>query len=281
MHDSPTLLIVFYQVSISHVDYNKGRVRGTMKALNVPRSSSHANGRHDSHIDDFSANEPRIARSDVTTSFEGEIIDLHNHSLWTAASPPRRTKPTFDAVDMKEEIDEEEQDTSDQRPAWLTSSAPDKSVDLEYWARLDAFSCYGQNASKEICRIARQGKWTFENDGYVPLSPSTAQWQQSHPTLRQSSPQDYILMRWKERDFIDCDAKSSGLTISGRFSLYLCLHSLTAVPGFYYLCLHRLTGAVSGFYYDPTSTPHQRLSMNVATTESGSGAAWSGTYSIL
>lgn len=80
-----------------------------------------------------------------------------------------------------------------------------------------------------------------------------------------------------ERDFIDCDARSSGLTISG----------------FYYLCLNRKTGALSGFYFDPLSTPHQKLELEVARTrcpmdrtspsqrQSQEGGIWFGSYSVI
>ncbi|ORX78593.1 hypothetical protein K493DRAFT_362894 [Basidiobolus meristosporus CBS 931.73] len=54
---------------------------------------------------------------------------------------------------------------------------------------------------------------------------------------------DYIFMRWKERFFVNVSAQDSGLTIAG----------------FYYVCLRRCDGLIEGFYFDPSSTPYQRL----------------------
>ncbi|XP_020103659.1 glucose-induced degradation protein 4 homolog [Ananas comosus] len=54
----------------------------------------------------------------------------------------------------------------------------------------------------------------------------------------------YIFMRWKEQYFvnvgIDC-----GLTIAG----------------FYYVCFSCSDGSISGFYYDPNSSPFQKLEL--------------------
>eukprot|EP00798_Chlamydomonas_sp_ICE-L_P015119 gene15119-21176_t len=53
-----------------------------------------------------------------------------------------------------------------------------------------------------------------------------------------------IYMRWKEAFFVD-PSESCTLTIQG----------------FYYIMMDRQTGSISGFYYDPHSTPFQRLSL--------------------
>ncbi|XP_019705992.1 uncharacterized protein [Elaeis guineensis] len=54
----------------------------------------------------------------------------------------------------------------------------------------------------------------------------------------------YIFMRWKEQYFvnvgIDC-----GLTI----------------VGFYYVCFSCSDGSINGFYYDPNSSPFQKLEL--------------------
>lgn len=55
--------------------------------------------------------------------------------------------------------------------------------------------------------------------------------------------QKYIFMRWKERFFINMTAQDSGLTIAG----------------FYYVCIRRIDGHIEGFYFDPSSTPYQKL----------------------
>ncbi|KAK9896001.1 hypothetical protein P389DRAFT_72994 [Cystobasidium minutum MCA 4210] len=260
------------QVSISSVDYIHGRVTGIMTALNVPNSSCLPPTPSSVGPSSASLAKGIDSSNTVTTSFEGEIIDLRNNGIWTRAAPNVDTQ-TGSYSDMAcEGDDEDDEDMSTYASGssssctggpWLSSNhVVDKSIDLEYWAKLDAFASYGPLAEKEICKIAREGKW-----------PERTQ----HGHVRRPNPQDYILMRWKERDFIDCDARSSGLTISG----------------FYYLCLNRKTGALSGFYFDPLSTPHQKLELEVArtrcapdpntapTAQQQQGGIWFGSYSVI
>lgn len=175
------------QVSISSVNYIEGRVTGIMTALNVPNSldmpptpssvgpssASLANGLDSSNT--------------VTTSFEGEIIDLRNNGLWTRSSPNEGALNVSHS-DMFEDGDEEAasyasgSSSSCTGGPWLSSNhVVDKSTDLDYWAKLDAFASYGPLAEKEICKIAREGKWPEETKSLV----------------RRPNPQDYILMRWK------------------------------------------------------------------------------------
>jgi len=67
----------------------------------------------------------------------------------------------------------------------------------------------------------------------------------------------YIFMRWKEQYFvnvgIDC-----GLTIAG----------------FYYVCFSFSDGSINGFYYDPNSSPFQKLELK-STNEGRSGFSFS------
>lgn len=67
----------------------------------------------------------------------------------------------------------------------------------------------------------------------------------------------YILMRWKERCFVDTKdsaemAEGCGLTISG----------------FYYVCLRREDGRIEGLYCDPQSSPYQHLVLERDKAES-------------
>lgn len=62
-----------------------------------------------------------------------------------------------------------------------------------------------------------------------------------------------IFMRWKEKFFVNVGT-DCGLTIAG----------------FYYVCFSRSDGSVLGFYYDPNSSPFQKLELK-ATMEGYSG----------
>lgn len=63
-----------------------------------------------------------------------------------------------------------------------------------------------------------------------------------------------IFMRWKESFFLNArDDMGNSLTISG----------------FYYICLSRETGSISGFYFDPSCAPCQKLELEPKTTPGG------------
>lgn len=149
---------------------------GIMTALNVPNA--------------VNTNAPGSSNyaSTVTTSFEGEIIDLRNHTLWTRSSGPEPW-PIRSQSSQSTSTPSYPSSSSMRRPAesvrrlpasWLASNGlVDKTTDLEYWAKVDAFAMCGASAEKEICRIAREGKWT----------PASRNWM--------DDPREYVLMRWK------------------------------------------------------------------------------------
>eukprot|EP00798_Chlamydomonas_sp_ICE-L_P015675 gene15672-21779_t len=65
-----------------------------------------------------------------------------------------------------------------------------------------------------------------------------------------------IYMRWKETFFVD-PSESCMLTIQG----------------FYYIMMDRQSGVINGFYYDPNSTPFQRLSLRPFSSAGASNCA--------
>lgn len=179
------------QVSISSIDYVHGKVTGIMTALNVPNSSCLPPTPSSIGPSSTSLAKGSDSPTSVTTSFEGEIIDLHNNSLWTRSAPSSSSGDSSSSGAMHEDEDEDDEmrsfasgsASSRTGGPWLASNhTVDKTTDLEYWAKLDAFASYGPLAEKEICKIAREGKW-----------PERSQ----HGHVRRPNPQDYVLMRWK------------------------------------------------------------------------------------
>ncbi|XP_076925170.1 uncharacterized protein LOC143587894 [Bidens hawaiensis] len=67
----------------------------------------------------------------------------------------------------------------------------------------------------------------------------------------------YIFMRWKEQYFVNVGA-DCGLTIAG----------------FYYVCFSCVDGLINGYYYDPNSSPFQKLELKT-TNEGRSGFSFS------
>ncbi|WMV52266.1 hypothetical protein MTR67_045651 [Solanum verrucosum] len=67
----------------------------------------------------------------------------------------------------------------------------------------------------------------------------------------------YIFMRWKEQYFVNVGT-DCGLTIAG----------------FYYVCFSSSDGSINGFYYDPNSSPFQKLELK-STNEGRLGFSFS------
>ncbi|WOL04730.1 hypothetical protein Cni_G13452 [Canna indica] len=95
------------------------------------------------------------------------------------------------------------------------------------------------------------GKWeaTPEDDirhwsKFPSFAPLSSQVKSDGGKNMDLSNYPYIFMRWKEQYFvnvgIDC-----GLTIAG----------------FYYVCFSFSDGSINGFYYDPNSSPFQKLEL--------------------
>jgi len=100
-------------------------------------------------------------------------------------------------------------------------------VDINHWSKFSAF---------------RQYKSMVRKGASVPMG-----------NLGQ---RENIFMRWKERCFVHSkDDKCSEAERAGDQDRG---HGLT-ISGFYYISLRRGDGLVEGLYFDPTSTPYQRL----------------------
>ncbi|KAJ2453691.1 hypothetical protein EV183_002095 [Coemansia sp. RSA 2336] len=74
--------------------------------------------------------------------------------------------------------------------------------------------------------------------------------------------EDYLFMRWKEVSFVNAEPSETGLTIEG----------------FYYVCMNRKTGAIDGVYFDPSTQPYQRLTLNVDASNGMSYNAFNASH---
>jgi hypothetical protein len=89
----------------------------------------------------------------------------------------------------------------------------------------------------------------------------------------------FILMRWKERCFVD-DPKaqhssetrvslSAGSRADGGGESYEMAEGCgLTISGFYYVCLRRSDGRIEGLYCDPQSSPYQHLMLERSKSES-------------
>jgi Vacuolar import and degradation protein len=95
---------------------------------------------------------------------------------------------------------------------------------------------------------------------------------------------EWVLMRWKERCFINDAAKrtsdaassSSARPRSGRGNAATPDPSSwgLTISGFYYVALRRQTGEIEGLYYDPGSLPFQILELRPEGGRIGVKRAW-------
>ncbi|WAQ83297.1 hypothetical protein PtA15_3A666 [Puccinia triticina] len=105
------------------------------------------------------------------------------------------------------------------------------SNDLRYWSKTKAFFAINPDSIFDI----------LQND----------------PAFIDALDSRFILMRWKETNFVNCEPTQSGLSIQG----------------FYYVCLEKQTGLVEAYYYDPASLPYQKLQLKpIGTNGFGFGS---------
>ncbi|KAJ0259623.1 Uncharacterized protein HA466_0059470 [Hirschfeldia incana] len=108
------------------------------------------------------------------------------------------------------------------------------------------------------------GKWeaTREDDmrhwsKFPSFAPLQGQVESDGGRQLDLSSYPYIFMRWKEQYFVNVGT-DCGLTIAG----------------FYYVCFSCSDGSISGFYYDPNSSPFQKLELKTVN-EGRSGFSFS------
>ncbi|KAG5054246.1 hypothetical protein JHK85_006756 [Glycine max] len=91
----------------------------------------------------------------------------------------------------------------------------------------------------------------------VPMADTPGQVEADGGKSLDLSNYPYIFMRWKEQYFVNVGT-DCGLTIAG----------------FYYICFSCSDGSISGFYYDPNSSPYQKLELK-STNDGRSGFSFS------
>ncbi|KAL9051248.1 MAG: hypothetical protein Q9162_006137 [Coniocarpon cinnabarinum] len=294
------------RVHLHNVDYESMSLQGTMEAFNMPsgsptqlqyptsslrstqRSSRAGNGtdgatttaRESSQPDSNIANHPEDPTSKTTTFstyLEGELIDLDQHTLRTTT-----TNVSANATD-----------------------------DAKYWRRLAPFCSVrplkrrnsadsGYDTSQEDDKEKHSNR-KGGNDALLAAVALNPEW------LQREWQEKYILMRWKELCFVP----PTSLRLSSARSLSTpapaSSHGTQAprsaddglrrnpsgelehrdpdgtaastpsfglsIKGFYYVSLRRADGCIEGLYFDPMSSPYQRLEMSVERGSNGGAPA--------
>ena len=78
----------------------------------------------------------------------------------------------------------------------------------------------------------------------------------------------YILMRWKERCFVDDPKATSSAQLESESREVGSEGCGLTISGFYYVCLRRSDGHIEGLYCDPNSSPYQHLVLDRSAKES-------------
>ena len=211
------------RVTLHTVDPIAMTVQGTMEAYDVPQQPSSSLAA----LTATTLGRPKAgtATKPITTYLEGQIIDLSTHTFLTPSTP-------LDPANISRHAAPRRTDTST-----LTFPSATPASDAANWLQLPPFSSLSSSPSSAD-QVARNLLST---------------------TYLSSLNERYIFMRWKERCFVHTSASTcpeserySGDQDRG--------HGLT-ISGFYYVSLERATGEVEGLYFDPRSTPFQRLKL--------------------
>ncbi|KAA1090788.1 hypothetical protein PGT21_013845 [Puccinia graminis f. sp. tritici] len=184
-----------------------------------------------SHTEHQSSRPTSTTTSMIITAWEGETIDLKKSpkELWTnEIEDEGRHKPLMHSIRSSLFHPAPSRHLLQQISTFGSISHAN---DLRYWSKTKAF--LGLNPDSILDKL--------DNDpGFIHALDSR-----------------FILMRWKETNFVNCEPTQSGLSIQG----------------FYYVCLEKLTGSVEAYYYDPASLPYQKLQLKpIGTNGFGFGS---------
>ncbi|OAV96464.1 hypothetical protein PTTG_05973 [Puccinia triticina 1-1 BBBD Race 1] len=221
------------RVTITHSDHRTGKLAGMMQADGLFNNTL---SNPDHHPRPPRADPPLPHHDSTTTSttmiitaWEGEIIDLKKSpkQLWTnELEDEGRYKigpllsASVDPTRSRHHLDQIN-----------TFGSISHSNDLRYWSKTKAFFAINPDSIFDI----------LQND----------------PAFIDALDSRFILMRWKETNFVNCEPTQSGLSIQG----------------FYYVCLEKQTGLVEAYYYDPASLPYQKLQLKpIGTNGFGFGS---------
>ncbi|KAF2139626.1 uncharacterized protein K452DRAFT_328062 [Aplosporella prunicola CBS 121167] len=221
------------KVTIHAVDWENMTLSATMEAYNVP---SHPPTSFPNNIlnpaepastsasspDPTNSSRPPPRTSSITTYLEGEILDLHTHTLLTESF---KSSPSTDAT---------------------------------YWRKLPPFAhlrdqelVHSLVSHEYVTKLAQEWILMRWKERCFVKSVGARRRPGTNPFLSPDSDEGGgAVGGGSGSDSMDEDHETTedgcGLTISG----------------FYYVCLRRSDGAVEGLYYDPQSSPYQHLRLN-------------------
>ena len=234
------------KVTVHQVDYENMTLAATMEAYNVPSHSSSlniitaANG-----IRNVPSNRSSVSSTSPTHLRRPSPSPEPNATH--ASSSSRSPRPGMRTSSITTYLEGEILDF--RQHALLTESFPSTpGTDATYWRKLEPFA--GLSDDEVVRKLVSKEwmRWLGEN---------------------------YVLMRWKERCFVNkkpgTNANDNTSTISsalrtraghGEEEMQVAADGCgLTISGFYYVCLKRRDGSVEGLYCDPQSSPYQHLKL--------------------
>lgn len=245
------------RVSIHDIDYNDLTLQGTMEAFNVPNAASPPTA------------DPN--KTTFSTYLTGELLDFHRHTLLTSASSLSASQPCSPSLNSA---------TSNA----TLETTPD--VDALYWRALPPFN---QISDSDLARGFLDPNWIEReiSQKYVLMrwkersfvSPS---YEARENTIwaggrRPQAPEERSAQFMPGAGVIAGNSSAVG---SGHGSGSGLIAGSTgaggrqfglSISGFYYVSLRRSDGKLEGLYFDPQSSPYQRLELR---PERKNGGMW-------
>jgi len=212
------------RVTITHTDHLTGKLSGMMQADGLFNPLKQQQQLEHTHPQD-GQNTTINPSSMIITAWEGQTLDLKKSpkQLWTDEDADLTFRLSSSSSSLLPSPPPHHLNTT----FGLTSHLND----LRYWSKTKAFLGIPPDSIFQ----------TLEND----------------PAFLDALDSQFVLMRWKETNFVNCQPAQSGLSIQG----------------FYYVCLEKLTGLVEAYYYDPASLPYQKLQLKpIGTNGFGFGS---------
>ncbi|EKG17021.1 Vacuolar import/degradation protein Vid24 [Macrophomina phaseolina MS6] len=220
------------KVTIHAVDWENMTLAATMEAYNVP---SHPPPFPGSTLDPAAGGAPRpgTRTSSITTYLEGEILDLHTHTLLTESF---KSSPATDATYWRK------------LPPFAHLRDADlvhRLVSHEYVSKLSQEWILMRWKERCFVKSTSSARRRAAAANHAPsTSSSTTMDTEASASPQYSSSRDIPPFTIEQDE--DEGEDGCGLTISG----------------FYYVCLRRSDGAIEGLYYDPQSSPYQHLKLH-------------------
>ena len=237
------------RVVIHSIDPEKMTLQGTMEAYDVPQHTPN-------HLPTSEPPKAGKKSAPITTYLEGHIIDFRTHSLLTPDTSPAASRSEGrgprEGPHMTSATNMTPYTTI---PTAINFPSASAKTDGENWLRLPPFNHTPTPTSRPSSSSSSPPP-----DDLARTLVSTASL--AHLTTT------YILMRWKEKNFIHTSSSTCTAPASERATDQDRGHGLT-ISGFYYVSLCRETGEVEGVYFDPGSTPCQFLRL-----QGGKGGGW-------